>query len=122
MQEHFVGRIEEIPEDACRMVWLNERGIGLIRRNGRVYAYENRCLHQGGPVCQGEVLGRYEAVLAPDRSIAYERFSERELHLVCPWHGWEYDVETGECITDRRLRLTSYPTVIRDGQVYVQIP
>jgi nitrite reductase/ring-hydroxylating ferredoxin subunit len=73
-------------------------------------------------VCQGEVLGRYEAVLAPDRSIACERFSEEVLHLVCPWHGWEYEVETGECVTDRRLRLRAFPTVVRDGQVFVRLP
>jgi nitrite reductase (NADH) small subunit len=94
--------------------------VGVFRVGGRLVAYENRCVHQGGPVCAGEILGRYEQVLAPDRTVVRERFNDDELHLVCPWHGWEYDLATGECAANRRFRLRSFPVVERDGAAYLR--
>jgi nitrite reductase/ring-hydroxylating ferredoxin subunit len=95
--------------------------VGVFRVKGRLVAYENRCRHQGGPVCTGAVLGKLEAVLGPGGTILEERFSEDELHLVCPWHGWEYDLETGECTVDRKLRLRRFEVSERDGRVYVTV-
>jgi nitrite reductase/ring-hydroxylating ferredoxin subunit len=73
----------------------------------------------GGPVGEGIILGKVEAVLDEQKRLVEERFSETELHLICPWHGWEYDVTTGVCAGDKRLRLKKYPVVERDGNVYV---
>ena len=53
------------------------------------------------------------------RETIRERFSTTEIHLVCPWHGWEYDVETGECVALRRYRLRRYEAVQRGDEVYV---
>ena len=49
------------------------------------------------------------------------RFSEHEIHIVCPWHGYEYDLATGECVGDRRLRLTKYPVVVRGDDLYALV-
>jgi nitrite reductase/ring-hydroxylating ferredoxin subunit len=65
------------------------------------------------------VLGRLEQILAPDKTVIGERFSEEEIHVVCPWHGWEYDLETGACAADRRFKLRSFRVVVRDDDVYV---
>ena len=69
--------------------------IGVFRVDGAVVAYENRCRHQGGPVCTGEIMGRYEQVLSLEKTVIREEFNTSDLHLVCPWHGWEYELETG---------------------------
>ena len=53
------------------------------------------------------MIGKVEQVLRDDKTVAFERESTEELHVICPWHGWEYDLENGECATDRRLRLRS---------------
>ena len=42
--------------------------------------------------------------------------------LVCPWHGFEFDVTTGECLADPSARLDRYPVEVRDGQVYLEVP
>jgi len=47
-----------------------------------------------------------------------QRFSD-EVHFVCPWHGYEYDLKTGECAADRRLRLKTYQVVRRGEDIYV---
>ena len=44
---------------------------------------------------------------------------ERKLHFVCAWHGYEYDMKTGECVSDRRLKLRKYKVVQKGDEVYV---
>jgi nitrite reductase/ring-hydroxylating ferredoxin subunit len=95
--------------------------VGIFRVHGGLVAYENRCRHQGGPVCTGAVIGRLEAVLGLGGAVVEERFSESELHLVCPWHGWEYRLATGENTAEPALRLRSFPVTERDGRVYLRL-
>jgi nitrite reductase (NADH) small subunit len=120
-EEIFVARSGEIEEGGRRLIQHGETTVGVFRSKGRYYAYRNRCVHQGGPVCQGVILGKVEVDLDEDRAVVRERFSEDEIHVVCPWHGFEYDLHTGECATDRSLRLTRYPVVEREGGVYVHV-
>ena len=75
--------------------------------------------HQGGPVCEGLVMPQVEEVIAPDRTYQGMRFNYDQWHIVCPWHGWEYDLQTGEMVADRRFRLRKYPVVERGGEIYV---
>lgn len=119
--EYRVGRLDEISEQGCSVVQAGDVQVGVIRSGDRIYAYENRCVHQGGPVCRGEVLGAYEEILGPDRRVVGQRFREDRRHLVCPWHGWEYEVETGTCVADRRLRLTAVPVRLEGDEVYVVV-
>jgi nitrite reductase/ring-hydroxylating ferredoxin subunit len=119
--EVFVARVGEIADGDRRLVRAGELVVGVFLIRGRYYAYRNRCVHQGGPVCQGTILGKVQAVLAPDRHVVRERFSDDEIHLVCPWHGYEYDIETGACAADPRLYLTAYPVIERDGGIYVRV-
>ena len=119
--ERFVGPIDGIPEDACRIVDVNGTEVGVVKFRGQVYAYENRCLHQGGPVCRGEILGRLEEMLGPDRAIWTRRFSTERIHLICPWHGWEYDLTSGVNVADRRLCLRRFQVVVRDGDVFLVV-
>lgn len=119
--EYRVGPAREIPEGDGVLALAGGTEVGVFRVRGRLHAYENRCRHQGGPVCTGEIIGRYEQVLNPDGTVREERFAEDEVRIACPWHGWEYDLETGRCTADRRFRLRRFPVVIRDGDVYVSI-
>ena len=83
----------------------------MFHWQGQFYAYENLCLHQGGPACEGLLMHKVEDVLGPDRTWAGQKFSEDEIHFVCPWHGYEYDLKTGECAADRNLKLKSFEVV-----------
>jgi nitrite reductase (NADH) small subunit len=118
--EYRVAPESEIPERGGVLAILGELEVGVFRVGGQLVAYENRCMHQGGPVCTGEIVGRYEQVLNADGTVAGERFDESEPHLVCPWHGWEYELATGACTADRRFHLRRYPVTVRDGDVYVR--
>ena len=50
-----------------------------------------------------------------------KRYDENDMHIVCPWHGYEYKLETGECASDAKLRLQRFKVVERDGQVFVAV-
>lgn len=117
--EMLVGKLSDFDGDARLIFTHGDTEIGIFRKDGNLYAYENFCLHQGGPACEGALIGKVEPVFTDDRSVTGERFSEEETHFVCPWHGWEYDLATGECAADRRLRLKKYEVVQKGDEIYV---
>ena len=119
MAEAYCGLVADFEGDARKVVTVADREVVVFRVRGRFYALENRCLHSGGPVGEGLLIGKVEAVLGEDKAYLGERFSDDRLHLVCPWHGYEYDIKTGECVSDRKLKLRRYKIVQKGDEVYV---
>jgi len=118
MPEVFVAKLDQFPDGERRIVSHGGCEIGVFHWQGQFYAYENLCLHQGGPACEGVMMHKVEDVLGPDRTWVGQRFGS-EMHFVCPWHGYEYDLTTGECAADRRLKLKSFDVVRRGEDIYV---
>ena len=114
-----VGRTEDFVDGRRVMVQIGGREVFVFERDGRFHAFENLCRHMGGPVGEGVLIGKVEAVLGPNQELIRERFSTDEIHIVCPWHGWEYDIATGECAANRRIKLRRYEAVQRGEDVYV---
>jgi nitrite reductase/ring-hydroxylating ferredoxin subunit len=119
MPEVLVGKIADIADGDRRIVTHGELEIGVFHWQGHFYAYENLCLHQGGPCCEGVIMHKVEDLLGPDKTWRGQRFSADEAHFVCPWHGYEYDIKTGECAGNRRLRLRAFEVVRRGPDLYV---
>jgi nitrite reductase/ring-hydroxylating ferredoxin subunit len=119
MPEVFVAKAAQFPDGERRIVRHGASEIGVFHWQGQFYAYENLCLHQGGPACEGVMMHKVEDVIGADRTWNGQRFSKDEIHFVCPWHGYEYDLKTGECAADRKLRLKSFEVVRRGEDVYV---
>ena len=117
--ELFVGKESEFEDRDRKIIAQGDLEIGVFRVNGDFYAYENNCAHQGGPVCQGKILNKVEEVLADDKTSKGLKFSETDVHIVCPWHGYEYNLLTGRHPGDRTVRLKPYAVKISDGEVYV---
>ena len=117
--EVSVGVVADFDGDKRRITEISGHEVVVFRHSERYYALDNTCLHMGGPVGEGILIGKVEAVLAPGGEQLGERFSTTEIHLVCPWHGYEYDIETGECAANRTLKLRTYGVVERDGEIYV---
>jgi nitrite reductase/ring-hydroxylating ferredoxin subunit len=74
-----------------RIVEVGGRSIGVFRVGDSFFGVRNRCPHQGGPLCLGHVLGVAVADTPGDATIARD-----PLRIACPWHGWEYDLDTGQ--------------------------
>jgi nitrite reductase (NADH) small subunit len=117
--EIHVGQASDLVDGQRLMVRLDGRDVFVFEREGKLYAFENMCLHMGGPVGEGVLIGKVESILDENRAHVRDRFSPTEIHLVCPWHGWEYDIETGECAANRRLKLRRYQAVQRGEDIYV---
>jgi nitrite reductase/ring-hydroxylating ferredoxin subunit len=119
MTEQFVGRASEIKDGDRQIVRIGDTEVGVFKDAGEFYAYSNYCLHQGGPACEGLTIAGVEERLREDKTSMGLSFSETEMHFVCPWHGYEYDMKTGECVSDRKLKLKRYQVIERSGDIYV---
>jgi nitrite reductase/ring-hydroxylating ferredoxin subunit len=119
MSELYVGKVSDFAAIDHRTVRQGELEIGVLHRNGSFYAYNNFCVHQGGPACEGIMMGRVIDVLAPDKTSLGLRFSEKDIHFVCPWHGVEYEIETGRCVAAPSKRLRKFDVVTKGDEVYV---
>lgn len=119
MVEYLVANITELADGRRRIVAPDAGPIGVFVHDGTIYAYRNVCPHQGGPVCEGRLIARVEEEVGEFGRLGPGRYSDKVTHLVCPWHGMEFDVATGQSWSDRRLRLRRYEVVEREGQVYV---
>lgn len=121
MAEVLVGPRSALADGTRLLIEVDGVEVGVLEHAGELFAYENRCLHQGGPVCEGVVLGQVEQILDASGRDRGARFSGQEPHLVCPWHGWEFDLRTGESVAYRDLRLRRFPVVERGGEVYIVV-
>ena len=115
------GTVEEIPPGGRKLVvpFRGRAGIGVFNVGGAYYALRNLCPHKLGPLCTGRVSGRVVAS-APPSTDAPELAIERDGEIIrCPWHLWEFEIATGRCLVDPRVRVKTYPVAVEDGQVVV---
>jgi 3-phenylpropionate/trans-cinnamate dioxygenase ferredoxin subunit len=109
---YVVARAAELPPGTRKIVEIAGRSIAVFNIGGELYALRNRCPHQGGPLCSGYQFGALSA--STPGEYAYERAGEI---IRCPWHGWEFDIRTGQSWFDpARMRVRSYPVSVRSGQ------
>jgi nitrite reductase/ring-hydroxylating ferredoxin subunit len=120
-----VGASDDVPERGRLVVAIDAGArtvtVGVFRFGGRLYAYENVCAHQGGPACQGRIVSRVrERLDAQQRSLGTV-FDEDTMHIVCPWHGFEYDVTTGRHPGRPDFALRAVTVDEEDGRVRVSV-
>lgn len=97
-----VARLDELAAGQVRRVEAEGTAVVLARVGDQVYACGDMCAHRGGPLGEGKLTGT---------------------RLACPWHGWHFDVRTGECtFPGRGARVPSYPVRIEEGDVWVELP
>jgi nitrite reductase/ring-hydroxylating ferredoxin subunit len=114
MAWHPVGDVATLEREGRVVARVGGREIGVVRgSDGELYALRNRCPHHGAPLCLGtpaeRVAGRPGRYAATGRAV-----------LRCPWHGWEFDLDTGRCIDEPSLRAARYEVRVEDGRVLVQ--
>ncbi len=117
-QQTAVGSVDAFPVGQFVIMEIGGRSVGVIRLgSGELRAVHNWCPHKGAPICRGIVGGTWPPV-APGE-LNYDRPGEV---LACPWHGFEYDLHTGdEMFGTGPTRLRMFPVSVHDGQVYVTV-
>jgi NAD(P)H-dependent nitrite reductase small subunit len=96
-----VGRAEDVPEGRGATVELMDgTELAIYHIGGEFYAIENFCPHKGAPLADGQLCG----------------------HTVeCDWHGWRFDVSTGQCLNYPHSSVEAYEVVIEDGWIKIAV-
>jgi nitrite reductase/ring-hydroxylating ferredoxin subunit len=118
--DYVVARSEELQDGGRKVVEVGGTELGVFRVGEDLYAYSNYCAHRGGPVCQGMMTRRVVTVLDDDKRYVGDDYSDR-VNVVCPWHGYEYDLRTGAHPAIDTVRLQSYQVWERDGDILVRL-
>jgi nitrite reductase (NADH) small subunit len=89
----------DIPDGSAKLVEAAGKKIALFNAGGQFYAIGNECKHRGGPLAEGEIDGT---------------------HVTCPWHGWEYDITTGENLDDANVKVGCFPVKLEGDYILVE--
>ena len=101
MPQFQLGHIDDFPPGTSHELVIAGRVIAVYAVEGLIYALDGVCPHAGGPLGAGCLTGT---------------------RVTCPWHGWQFDVTTGEhCLTPKIVQ-ERFEVVVRDGEVFVEIP
>jgi nitrite reductase/ring-hydroxylating ferredoxin subunit len=106
-----VARVEDFPPGERRIVRVGGREIGVFRVEDRYFAVRNRCPHQGGPLCEGRAFPRIVSA-APGE---FRLDGDAAPLIVCPWHGWGYDMATGQSYAPGDPHVRSYTVSVEPG-------
>jgi nitrite reductase/ring-hydroxylating ferredoxin subunit len=96
-----LATLDELPEGATKEVEHDGRIVALFHIDGVVSAIDGICPHQGGPLVEGEIEGT---------------------RVTCPWHGWRFDIRTGETPVSPRIKQTTYEVRLEGRDVLVAVP
>ena len=121
MSEIFLGQTSDFSEGDYRIFAVDGVEVGVFRVDGDLFAWRNHCPHFGGPVCQGRVFNRVSETVTAERTTDGLCFAG-ERHVICPWHGFEFDLRTGRHPGDPRYRLQKIELSVHDDQVFVRLP
>jgi nitrite reductase/ring-hydroxylating ferredoxin subunit len=111
MIRYVVAPVTEVPPGSRRQVRVGGRQIVVFNVDGRFFALRDICPHRGALLSDGKVLGSLTSTGAGDYC-----YDDRRSFIKCPWHGWEFDLATGQswCAPDTE-RVRSYPVSVHAG-------
>jgi nitrite reductase/ring-hydroxylating ferredoxin subunit len=89
----------ELQPGMGKTIQVNGQDIAVFNVDGNFYAINNTCAHRGGPLGEGDLSGK---------------------EVACPWHGWTYDVTTGNA-THKAASVACYPVKIEGEDVLIGI-
>lgn len=121
MVEQRIGFVCDFKEGDKQLVAVSGVEIAVFQIGGAFYSWQNVCPHQGGPVCQGRVFKRVIENVEADGRVYGLRYDERVRHIVCPWHGAEFDIRTGCHAGTNTLKLVPIETIVRNGEVFIRV-
>lgn len=114
---HKIAETAEFETDGDRVIREIEGvEIAVFRIEGDYHAIANYCIHQAGPLCDGELTGR----VTVDKSDWSWKYDDTERYVLCPWHGWLFDVTTGKNVDVERYAVPTYNVEVRDGEIFIE--
>lgn len=102
MQEYVVGKVDEIPDGKGIAVQAGRRTIAVFRIGREFFAIHNTCPHKGASLCEGTVVCEEKVVR-------------------CPWHHWNWSLESGKLEPDPNQGLRTYEVAVDGDDVIVRV-
>jgi nitrite reductase/ring-hydroxylating ferredoxin subunit len=111
------GQVGDYELNQFRIVETGTLSIGVVRTERGFFAVLNKCPHMGAPVCVGS---KASLTMRLSRPFEYE-LDHDDLVVRCPWHRWEFRVQTGKAVGNTtRARLLSFPVLVEGNEVFVE--
>jgi nitrite reductase (NADH) small subunit len=95
-----VAELSDLKPGECKTVEAGGKEIAIFNVGGSIYALDNTCLHQGGPLGEGDLMDDV---------------------VTCPWHGWQYNVRTGEKCGESDTRVATYAVKVEGSDIKVEV-
>ena len=95
------AELSDLPPGTAQAVQCEGRSIALYNVEGRIYATDNACPHQGGPLGEGDLS---------------------KTVITCPWHQWQFDVTTGGRVSTPGISVRTYEIRLENGNVMIKFP
>jgi nitrite reductase (NADH) small subunit len=95
-----VAEAAEIPDCGGKELMAGDKLVAVFRVGDEFFALDAICPHQGGPLAKGTIAGCI---------------------VTCPWHGWQFDLKTGQQQIIRTIRQPTYPVKVENGNVWIDL-
>jgi nitrite reductase (NADH) small subunit len=122
MRQVHIGSASEFADPGRRVIAFDRFEVAVFKLDGDFFAYLNQCPHMGGPVCQGKMIAKVEEIVAQDRTSQGMMFSKTKMHVVCPWHAYEFDIRTGLHPGNPRAQLRKVPIAVLGDDLVIGLP
>lgn len=109
-KQFVVCKATDLSPGERKIVELDGKRIGVFNVQGQFYALLNYCPHNGGALCQGPVTGT--ALPTDDYEFVY---GYEDALIRCGWHGWEFEIATGQCLIDPKMKARTYQVTVENG-------
>ena len=96
-----VATVSQIAPGTGMVANINDKEVAVFNVDGTFYAIDNVCKHRGGPLGEGELEGDM---------------------VTCPWHAWQYNVKSGNCLTKEGIKMDTYEVQVEGDDVKIAIP
>ena len=117
-QRHVVAKVSELTPGNRMRVDIGRRAIALFNVGGEFFAIGDTCPHEFGSLCKGKMTGLAQSSMPGEYSMI-----RRGEFVKCPWHGWEFDIRTGQSWCDpQTMRVRSYDASIANGKEIIKGP
>lgn len=115
-KRHAIAEVAELAGSGDRVIEeIAGREIAVFNVEDEYHAVANYCIHEGGPLCEGDLTGEF-GVAEDGYNWSYDD-TDRVIH--CPWHNWKFDVTDGRSTDDDRYAVPTYDVEVEDGTVFV---
>lgn len=110
-KRYVVAKVPDVQPGTSKLVIAGGRRIALFNVGGAFFALADKCPHESGPLCKGRIVG----LSASDLPGQY-RLERPGEFVKCPWHGWEFEIRTGQSYCDpQNTRVRSFDAKVAPG-------